>query len=81
MIFGLFGERLELTLATLYCRLLAMYSSTEFGCLERISPALNLSSRALFRGMVPVTLMPDIAARFAFCASSLASWGIVAKTA
>ena len=66
-------EEIKLTFATLYCRLLVMYSSTEPGCLDRISPALNLSSRALFKGMVPVTLMPDIASRFAFCASSLMS--------
>ena len=78
----IFGRHeVGLTLATLYCRLLAMYSSTEPGCLELISPALNLSSRALFKGMVPVTWMLDIAARFALDASSLASWGIIENTA
>lgn len=44
-----------LTLATLYCRLLAIYSSTCSGCMERISPAFAFSSKALVKGIVPVT--------------------------
>jgi hypothetical protein len=58
-----------------------MYSSTDSGFLDRKSPALYLSSKALFKGIVPVTWIPDMAARFAWCASSAASWGIIVNTA
>jgi hypothetical protein len=52
---GAFIYERRLTLATRYCRLLAMYSSTDSGFLDRRSPALYLSSKALFKGIVPVT--------------------------
>lgn len=58
-----------------------MYFSTDSGFLDRKAPALYLSSKALFNGMVPVTWMPAIAARFDFCLSSVASSGIIVNTA